>query len=485
MENAGAAVDSLWFDVLFGQDISLAVLATGFDTGSFGAKDMASFTEAVVAVSRPSQPALVLESLGSMFGAELSVETLPYEQWEINKLTLENGPPIFYALTDGLMITALSATPVEDCLRQSLDRQTSLLAAEKYQRHCAGLYDPDQTTLMAYADGQTLLDFVRETMEKEGASDAEIRQIEKMRGLESMNLVQYDDGGDQVTSRVVVGLDRTNMSPYLARTLASAPGSNRTMARIPTDALLYGWQNTFDLSLFWEEIQSDPGMTADALSQFEAGIYEKTGETPASLSAAFGSQAGVLINDVNMEGFFPIPELALFVEVVQPEVVDGVIGNLVGQIGLPIQEERYNDIDLHYVSLPLGESLSPAYAVSDGFCTLTVSRSLLKAMLDAPATGSLPDHPYVKALGGHLTSESNSAYYMRAEGMIEKIRGLLDWGMTWMAMTQPDKAENLQQIVSLGVSPLLDGLSVIQAVGGHAVIEEDRVVSEVRVLLDR
>jgi hypothetical protein len=74
---------------------------------------------------------------------------------------------------------------------------------------------------------------------------------------------------------------------------------------------------------------------------------------------------------------------------------------------------------------------------------------------------------------------------MRTEGLFEKVREVISWGMSWMAMMQPAEAQNMQDIVTLGVDPLLDGLSMIKAVGGRAYAEEDRISSEVQMLLDR
>ena len=52
-------------------------------------------------------------------------------------------------------------------------------------------------------------------------------------------------------------------------------------------------------------------------------------------------------------------------------------------------------------------------------------------------------------------------------------------------MMQPDKAENLQDIVTLGIEPLLDGLSMVKAVGGRVYAEEDKISTEFQTLLDR
>jgi hypothetical protein len=302
--------------------------------------------------------------------------------------------------------------------------------------------------------------------------------------VESLNLVRYNDGGPLVSSRMIVGLDRGNMSTYLSRMLSMTPGENPTLEYVPAGALLYTWQNTFDPRLYWENMQHDPGMTPESLADIEQAFAETTGTAMEDLLSAFGSQVGILVGDINTAGMFPVPELAVFAEVTRPQVVEGLIGRMVGQSGMAVQQEAFGDIDIHYVTTPLGGSLSPAYAYSDGIFTLAVNRALLKSMLGASDEGQLEAHPHFKALGRGMVSDNNSVFYLRADGLTGKTREVLSWAMSWMAMVQPDKAENLQAVVSLGIDPLLEGLSMVKAIGSRAYAEEDRICSDFQLLLD-
>jgi hypothetical protein len=284
---------------------------------------------------------------------------------------------------------------------------------------------------------------------------------------------------------MIIGLDRENMSPYLDRMFATTPAENPTLEFAPAEALLYTWQNTFDPELYWENMKNDPGMTPEMLAEIQQSFAANTGVALEDLLSAFGTQIGIVVNDINMDGMFPIPELALFAEVTKPEVIETLIGRMVGQSGLALQRETHGDTDIHYVTMPLGGNLSPAYAFSKGFCAVAINRSLLKGMLDVADTGHLGTHPHFEAFGSGMTSDNNSVFYMRTEGLIEKTRELITWGISWTAMMQPDKARNMQDIVALGIEPALDGLSMVKAVGGRTYADEDRITSEVQVLLDR
>jgi hypothetical protein len=226
-------------------------------------------------------------------------------------------------------------------------------------------------------------------------------------------------------------------------------------------------------------------MTPENLAKIRQSFTAATGMAVEDLLSAMGSQAGVLVKDIDTGGMFPVPELALFVEVLRPEVVETLMGQIAARAGMAVKSEPFGEIDIRYVITPLGEALSPAYAYSDGFFILAVNRTLLKSMLDTSEAGALLTHPHFKDLGDGMTAYNNSVFWVRVDGLAEKTGEVLDWTMGWMAVMQPARAENIQRIVSMAVDPLLDGLSMIRVVGGRTYTEEERIVSDVQLLMDR
>lgn len=488
LENFKAAIESSWFDTLFGQDVSVAVLNVPIEIEKLEAGDIQSVLDALVMVARPKAPARVLESLNSMFSTQLAVQTDAYQQWEINQFVLENGHPVFYVLTDGMMVAGLSAAPVKRCLDQTMDQTSSLLQSQTYQRHCAGLYQPGQTDMVAYADADKVIATMTEYVNSQLAVNPEMalakKQLESIQGLESFNFVQYDDGGPLLRSKMIVAVDENRLSPTLAATMKTAPMTNPTLKNVPAKALMYSWQNTVDLKLVWEEVKQLPDMKPEVLEQIEQTVAMQTGMEMEALLAAFGGQFGMLVNDINMGGMFPIPELALFIEVKQPELIDRLLKQQISQFNMPLQKETYRGADVQYLTIPMLANMSPSYILSDGFCTLSTSQTLLKGMLDAPEA-SLAGDPEFAALGQTMTSENNQVFYMDTAGLVAKTRDVINWAMSWMAMTKPDSIQQTQQVMELVVNPLLDGFSMVKAVGGRTFNEKTHISSDFHVLLDR
>ena len=489
LENFTAAIDSAWFDTLFGQDILLALQNGSVEPQQLKDPDLQALAEALVVVARPKQPTRVLNSLNSMFATQLSVQTEAFQKWELNSFVLESGQTVFYALTNDLMIAGLSARQVQRCLVQSLQESTSLLHAPAYQKYAAALFKSGETDLHGFADTGRMIALVHEAVSSQDGSDPEMAvlktQLERMQGIESINFAQYDDGGELVRAKMIVGIDKSRMTPTIAQAMGVAPVANPTLKHVPSEALVYNWQNTFDLKSFWQEVQQQPEMTPETVAAFKETFAMKTGVELEPFLEALGTQAGLLIKDINTGGMFPIPELALFIEVREPDMIDQLIRRQVGQFNMPLSQEDYKGTLVHFVMLPTGADMSPAYMFSDGFCTVAVNRTLLQGILDAPEAGHLGGYPDFKALGREMTEQGNQIYYLRAAGLFAKVRDLITWGMAWMAMAKPDEVEQTKRVVELGIYPLLDGLSMIKAVGGRSYSGEDHFSSDVRVLLER
>jgi hypothetical protein len=483
------AVDSPWFDSLFGQDVSLALIKAPFNPQHLDAADPQAFMEAMVLVARPRQPARILDSLNSMFATQVAVQSQNFQQWRIHQFAVDSGQQIYYALTDDLVVAGLSVEPVKKCLQQSLATTPSLLQSQAYQTRCAPLFKAGQTDMFAFGDTGRLIALLQETVNGLEDSDPQAvqlkSQLERIQGIETIGMAQYDDGSPLMRLKMIVGIDRQRMAPSMAKATGIAPMSNPTLARVPAGALIYSWQNNFDLQMYWQELQRHPAMTPETVTGIKKAFTRKTGMELDDLLGAFGTQVGLLVNDLNMGGMFPVPELALFVQARQPEVINRLIEQQVDQLNMPVVKETYQGTDLQYVTLPLGDALSPAYAFSEGFCTLAMNRALLKSMLDKDGTNRLSSHPSFKAVNQGLTDENNQVFYMRTEGLVAKARDVINWAMTWMAMTKPDETDQARQIVELGVYPLLDGFSMFKAVGGRTYTREDQISSDMQVLLDR
>jgi len=484
-----ATVSSTWFDILFGREIALALQPLALDLNNLKNFSKKQVLDALVIIGRPKQPARVLESLNRMFAKELKIQTQPYKQWEIKQFLLEDGQPVYFALTDELVIAGMSLNLLQRCLDQSLDPGSSLLQAKAFNTYCGDLFKPGQTDLILFGDFDYFISTAREVaraqVEKEPEMAVLEMQLAKMKGLTALAMASYDDGGPLLHNRLVFGIDRNGLSPTLERAFGVKPADNPTLKNTPSEVLMYSWQNNFDLSFYWQEFQKNPELTPENIEKIKQEFSQNTGLELDSFLAAFGNQLAFLINDINTNGMFPIPEVALQFEVKKPGMIDQVIQKLGGQMGMPMQQETHNGVDLTFVALPLGADLSPAYVCQHGFCTIAVNKRLLKSILDAPKNNSLGDQPDFQVVDQGLSGQNNQISFMNVTSMIAKSREVASWSLAWMAATQPDQGKKAQKVAELVLNPLLDGFSMVNSIGSRVYVKDDRLVNDIYTSVNR
>ncbi|MBN2429089.1 MAG: hypothetical protein JXK94_12200 [Deltaproteobacteria bacterium] len=390
---------------------------------------------------------------------------------------------------EALIIAGINLDLVQRCLDQSLDPSTSLLESGAYKTYCADLFKPGETDVILFGDLDHFITTAGKVVHAQMEQDPRLAGVEKqladMQGLTTLALACYDDGGPLLNSKLVLGIDRNVLSPTLATAFGVEPMTNPTLDKVPAKALIYSWQNNFNAAFYWQEFQKSPELTPENIEKIKNEFALNTGVELDNFLAAFGSQVGFLINDINTGGMFPIPEAALVFEVKNPVLVEQAIQTVVGQMGMPLQQEAHNGIGISYVALPMGADLSPAYVCADGFCTLTVNKNLLTSMLDASQNGSIKTQPGFKAVNRGITGKNNQVSYANVEGLIGKTKDISAWALAWMAATQPDRGEKGRRMVELVLNPLLDGFSMYNSIGSRVYIENDRMVSDTYVSVNR
>lgn len=483
------SMNSPLFDSFLGQDTALAILDTEIDPALIEAGNVQGLLDAVVAIARPKHPAAIFDHLTSMFDTQLAKETEAYKEWEIVKLSMDPRAALYYALDGDLMIAGVSAVPVKRCLDQIGSVATSLAEFPYFKDHGRDLFVDGQTEGQMYVNMEKLLARIKVLVDQGTADDPSLAaftaQMENFQGIESFHWVQYDDGSPVIQSKMLVGMDRDRLAPQVRRAVEISPSTNPTLTKAPDNALLYSWQNNFDLKNFWEQIAENPDITPEDLDKIKQSFLIYSGIDLETFIGLFGHQFGLLLKDVKQGPMFPIPVFALFFEIDKPDEMNILITETAAKFKVPLTPDTHNEVDIQQIKLPLGEDLSPAFTLSDGFLTLAVNRSLLEAMLDTTDSSCISTNPNFKALGDDLTGDTNQMFFVQTEDLIGKSKDLINWGLTMMAITKPEQVQKLSEIMTVGVFPILDGLTMVKAMGGHLRNSEDVVVSDMRMLMDR
>ena len=218
---------------------------------------------------------------------------------------------------------------------------------------------------------------------------------------------------------------------------------------------------------------ADAGAQMDsAIAAFEARSGMRVRE---DILGWMGREAALGLNGVVRGGFFPVPELALAVQAEDPEraraffqMLEANVAQAVQQSpqgGFPVQfqSEEHQGVTIRFAPTPLGEGLTPAWAVHEGYAVVALARGTLRRMLDARAGGApaVTANPQFQALGGFLPDRANVVGYANTAQLLTEV-GAAFTTFQQMAGQAPAGGQDTWTRV-------LEALKNLQAVGTYAV----------------
>ncbi len=480
-----AGIDSPWFDTLFGELVVFALLTPEPDDLSTPVEGR--WQESAVMVLQPRKPAEMIQWIAKMFAGDVAVTEQTEGGVRMDRVETPDGPPLFVAVHRGLGLLALDPKPVVRCLAESGARN-SLARNPAYAAMRAELGSGGEGAFV-WIDLQRTLNLFFMLAAQAGMDDADVAQARRDWAglLEARPVIAAKavEDGEAVHHRIRVRYNASDLSPEAAGILGVPPSANDTFHWVPEEALYYTWQNNFDQVLAsLLDLSRHDGKGAAA---FRRSFVDRTGVAPDDVVGAFGSQIAFMIRDIRTGGLFPVPELALMAEVVDPAVIDRLVETAAVSFGLAMAEEGDGEGRIRYVWLPYGKDISPAYAVSQGFLVVASSRGLLKSLLSrGDGWQPLMDSQPFRAVVKRFSDPANQMTFLRSGQAAKKAGDLIRWGLSLAVMT--GKAEEARQMIYIAnkvAAPILEGLSTYPAVGSRTVIQEDGIQTDVHVLNPR
>ncbi|MGB5984043.1 MAG: hypothetical protein WBG37_01970 [Desulfobacterales bacterium] len=473
-------LESPWFGEFFGQEVMLGVLPLTVDRGEKPTPEL--FQRALVLITRPQQPADLLDTLGKMLVKDLKITTETIDGHTINRAVSGGSPPFFYAVAHGLAIIGLDPDPILRCLAQNPEEQSGLAQATAYQAlEPAGADDPN-LRFRFFMDLQQSATWLSESAPRLGADVQDLAELRRgldyVGGLKALDISGSAGEGNLLRTHLRLRHDPQATHPLVADALKASPAANPTLTMVPADPIYYGWQNTHDLTRIWEALKSSEDFSPQDRARAEQAFNNFMGLEVEQALAALGSQIAWLLNDLISGGFFPIPEAALILEARDPEVVARMLERLTANFNLPMASEAHGDLTLFYAQTPLGADLEPAYLCDSQFCIVATNRRLLKAMVPPNESAGLRGNPKFTAVDQGLSGNANQVLFLDMESAVENAKDLIQWGASMAAMTHKAEAPKITYAMNHIITPLLDGLAQYPALGMKTVMAEQLLTTD-------
>jgi len=187
--------------------------------------------------------------------------------------------------------------------------------------------------------------------------------------------------------KMMVGLDEKYMPQAMRKTFTCPALANDTMKLVPENAILYSWGGCYDFEQSWglarQRLEENPQMSQGIIKlkkRFEKHFNVNIRKDVVPL---LGNEIGGYLTDVDMQGNYPFPRLLLFVKIKNRPAAEALLDKFTQHPVMPLQSEDYQHVNIHYVTLPLGANMDPAYGFLGDYLLVATSRQLLKRSIDA------------------------------------------------------------------------------------------------------
>lgn len=479
------AIDSLWFDALFGDLAVLAVLAPA--PPGPAAPPETLWRQTALMVLQPRQSSEMIQWIGKMFAGDVTITPVDRDGVRLDKVEAPDTPAFFVAAHHNLMLAALEPAPIVRCLKPGTEKRMSLADSPEFVQLRKEMELTGKPRSFAWIDLHRIYDHWVAPLQRQGVSDGAANEVLKLwAGFNRARPVLAAAGavdGNLSHQRWRLRYNAADLSPEVARMLDIPPQPNATLAWIPDKLLYYGWHN--NLAQVIQSVANLSRLDSDEAETFRQKFTAATGVPFENALNAFGDEFALLIQDVKIDGLFPLPMLALMAEVERPEIIEQLVESAVARSGMTLQTENHGRIPIRYLALPYVADLSPAYAFHEGFWLAASSRQLLKTLLaNSDAGPRLVQDPMFKAVDKGLSAPNNKMAFLRLDRIAAKSRELITWGLSLAMMS--GKVKKPRQITCLTddvLTPIFDALVRYPAMGSRTVNEENAVQMDTCVLM--
>lgn len=215
--------------------------------------------------------------------------------------------------------------------------------------------------------------------------------------------------------------------------LACPALANESLKLVPANAIAYNWGGCYDFGEYWqsasEKLQENPDWSG-TIRKIKHGLERRLNiNIKRDVLPVLGHEIGGYLTDVDMHGKYPFPRLLVFVKVQDRPAAGHLLDKLTVNPITMLQSEEYNNVDIHYMSLPLGANMDPGYSFVGDYLLLATSRQLLKESIDAynDSMRSIVSDDAVKQFSLDEGGKFHSVTLMKTAELSRRAQDFLGW----------------------------------------------------------
>jgi hypothetical protein len=436
-------IDHPLFKQFFGREVAIAV----YPLGNADAMEWSGYASDVLMITRTQADAQMTELLGVIwsFGSkDWTTEQIRYKKNVITAIHFKKpNITVYYTRVRDLLVISMNQNLVASTIDVTKREHPSMMKDEDFSAFLKDtLRSPDGTF---YVHIRKTKEFLTNPLEKFFAA-AETAPRTSEAGAALKDAVNRLEGikfagasvlaGSPIRSKLEVFLDPSKMKPEVAAMYSCAPTENPTLAFVPKATIMYQWINCVDFKTYFNRFKEEGRPEGEAENPF-AGLEKSWGMTvEGDLLPVLGSEVGWFLEGIDVNGIFPVPNIAFFVKVKDEKAAGNIVKRIATTPVTLLQQEEYEGTQINFVSIPLVASFKPSYMFINGYLLIATSDTILKTAVDAlkdPAQ-SLHEQSDYKDLSDDAPPEGNIASYMHVGAMARQSRSLIDWTNKWFLL---------------------------------------------------
>ena len=283
-------------------------------------------------------------------------------------------------------------------------------------------------------------------------------------------------------SFMMVGMDRQKVPDLTVKMLAAPPEGNDTIPFVVDDVLLYYWSNTVNLRLLWEMYISETVKSAEEPRRFSDDVKEVSGYSVEELTEMMDGNVGIILRPSDRSQFVPIPDTAIAIKLRDRKGMKAAIDTIAEYFDLSLQDRKYKNVTYYYWGLYPFENLQPVYTIHNGYLIFANTKAMFTTIIDQIADKDpLVSAIDFSAIDPGFLEPNNSVCYIHQEAFMQHLREFISWGGTLLAIQDRRAAAKSKILIDELIDPLLLGLTMYEKVATRTWIEDEWVVSDIRV----
>ncbi len=335
-------------------------------------------------------------------------------------------------------------------------------------------------------------------------------------------------------TKIYVVPNKAGMDPSTRSLWEMKPQALSSIKFVPEGTVLYSVTNSMDAKKLWgiwkENLLKQAPAQAKTVLDAIAEAQTKMGMTVEDdLLSWVGDEIAYTFNDVNLEGVFPIPKMALMIKVTDKAKAQAFIDRMVEYVNkqsaanvappgaapaespanadgttplpattaplapaAPAFQMKFEDLShegvaIKFISVPLmGKGLTPGYAFLGDYLVLATSTTTLEKMIDVSrgkGNSLLKDANYL-SVAAEMPEKTNQMGFVNTQRIFDIGTEICNWVISFQQLNLPaatpggvttGQSEATAKILRETVIPLLKAMRVVRVIGINTTYTEEGI----------